>query len=123
MSIKGYSALIGTAAEHNLPVLIHQNVSSVSKSDDPAYPYDFEEALRDRPRTRFILAHCAISRRTNVPFYHQMIRILVHQYRQLVVDYSWIIFDVIICPQGKPEEEWLEPTESIATASFWAQTW
>lgn len=99
------------AAEHDLPVLMHQNVTSVSKSDHPVYLYELEEALRDFPRTRFVVAHCGISRRVEVPFYHQMVQRLLEQYPQVVVDYSWIIFDVIICPEGRPQAPWLELTE------------
>jgi len=99
------------AADHDLPVLVHQNVTSVSKSDHPVYLYEFEEALRDFPRTQFILAHCGISRRVNVPFYHQMVKRLLDQYPHLVVDYSWIILDEIICPGGVPRPEWIELTE------------
>jgi len=102
------------AADRDLPVLLHQNVTAVSKSDHPVYLYELEEALRDFPRTRFVLAHCGISRRVNVPFYHQMIERLLDQYPQLVVDYSWIIFDVIICPHGAPQEEWLSLTEKYS---------
>ena len=102
------------AADHDLPVLIHHNITSVSKSDHPTYLYEFEEALRDFPRTRFILAHCGMSRRVNVPFYHQMVQRLLDQYPQLVVDYSWIIFDVAICPNGRPQEEWLALTEQYS---------
>lgn len=102
------------AAENDLPVLMHQNVTAVSKSDHPVYLYELEEALRDFPCTRFILAHCGISRRVNVPFYHQMIQRLLEQYPQVTVDYSWIIFDVVICPDGKPQPEWLELTERFS---------
>lgn len=99
------------AQERDLPVLMHQNVTSVSKSDHPVYLYELEEALRDFPRCRFVLAHCGISRRVNVPFYHQMVQRLLDQYPHVVVDYSWIIFDEIICPGGQPQEAWLELTE------------
>jgi hypothetical protein len=99
------------ATERDLPVLLHQNVTSVSKSDHPVYLYELEEALRDFPRTRFILAHCGISRRVNVPFYHQMVWRLLDQYPQLIVDFSWIIFDEVICPGGVPRDEWIELTE------------
>ena len=99
------------AQEHDLPVLMHQNVTSVSKSDHPVYLYELEEALRDFPRCRFVLAHCGISRRVNVPFYHQMVQRLLDQYPHVVVDFSWIIFDEIICPGGQPQEAWLELTE------------
>ncbi len=102
------------AADHDLPVLMHQNITSVSKSDHPVYLYELEEALRDFPRTRFVLAHCGISRRVNVPFYHEMIKRLLDQYPLLVVDYSWIIFDVVICPNGKPQKEWIELTEEYS---------
>jgi predicted TIM-barrel fold metal-dependent hydrolase len=102
------------AADHDLPVLMHQNVTSVSKSDHPVFLYEFEEALRDFPRTRFILAHCGMSRRVDVPFYHKMVERLLDQYPQLVVDYSWIIFDVSICPNGVPQEGWLELTEKYS---------
>jgi hypothetical protein len=102
------------AADHDLPVLMHQNITSVSKSDHPTYLYEFEEALRDFPRTRFILAHCGMSRRVNVPFYHQMVERLLDQYPRLVVDYSWIIFDVAICPNGRPQDAWLALTEKYS---------
>jgi predicted TIM-barrel fold metal-dependent hydrolase len=78
------------------------------------YLYELEEALRDFPRTRFVLAHCGISRRVNVPFYHKMVERLLEQYPLLVVDYSWIIFDVIICPHGVPQDAWLELTEQYS---------
>jgi hypothetical protein len=102
------------AADHDLPVLVHQNITSVSRSDHPTYLYEFEDALRDFPRTRFILAHCGMSRRVNVPFYHQMVERLLDQYPRLVVDYSWIIFDVAICPNGRPQDEWLALTEKYS---------
>ncbi|MGQ9683566.1 MAG: amidohydrolase family protein [Anaerolineae bacterium] len=102
------------AGDHGLPVLLHQNVTSVSKSDHPTYLWELEEALRDFPRTRFIFAHCGMSRRVNVPFYHQMVERLLAQYANLCVDYSWIVYDVVICPEGRPAPEWLELTERYA---------
>ncbi len=102
------------AGEHDLPVLMHQNVTSVSKSDHPVYLYELEEALRDFPRTQIVLAHCGISRRVEVPFYHQMVQRLLDQYPQVIVDYSWIVFDTLICPEGKPADAWLELTENYS---------
>ncbi|MFX1293243.1 MAG: amidohydrolase family protein [Promethearchaeota archaeon] len=99
------------ASKHDLPVLMHQNVTSVSKSDYPVYLYELEDVLRDFPRTRFILAHCGISRRLNVPFYHQMVERLLDQYDRLFVDFSWIIYDVVICPNDNPQKDWIELTE------------
>ena len=87
------------AADHDLPVLLHQNITSVTKNDHPVYLWELEEAVAEFPRTRFIFAHCGMSRRVNVPFYYQMVDRLLAQYPNLYVDYSWIIYDVIICPE------------------------
>jgi hypothetical protein len=102
------------AADHNLPVLLHQNITSVTKSDHPVYLWELEEAVAEFPRTRFIFAHCGMSRRVNVPFYYQMVDRLLAQYPNLYVDYSWIIFDVVICPEGKPDPNWLALTEKYS---------
>lgn len=99
------------AADKKLPVLMHQNISAVSKSDYPVYLYELEEALRDHPNTRFVFAHCGISRRINVPFYYQMIDRLLEHYPLLYIDISWIIFDEVICPQGIPDKHWIELAE------------
>jgi hypothetical protein len=102
------------AADHDLPVLLHQNVTSVTKSDHPVFLHEMEEALREFPRTRFVLAHCGMSRRVNVPFYHQMVERLLESYPALCVDYSWIVYDVAICPGGVPDPDWLALTEKYS---------
>jgi hypothetical protein len=99
------------AAHYDLPVLVHQNVTSVTKSDHPVYLHELEEALREFPRTRFVFAHCGMSRRVDVPFYHQMVDRLLAKYPNLSVDYSWIVYDVTICPDGRPSPEWIALTE------------
>ena len=51
----------------------------------------------------------------------------------LVVDYSWIIYDVTICPNGEPQEEWVALTEKysdriylgsdlVTSSSAWVQS-
>ena len=102
------------AADHDLPVLLHHNITSVTKNDHPVYLWELEEAVSDFPRTRFVFAHCGMSRRVNVPFYYQMVDRLLAQYPNLYVDYSWIIYDVVICPQGKPDPDWLALTEKYS---------
>ncbi len=99
------------AAAYDLPVLLHHNITSVTKSDHPVYLYELEEAVREFPRTRFIFAHCGMSRRVNVPFYYQMVDRLLAQYPNLCVDYSWIIYDEVICPKGQPSPDWIALTE------------
>ena len=102
------------AADHDLPVLLHQNVTAVSKSDHPVYLWELEEAVAEFPRTRFVFAHCGMSRRVAVPFYYQMVERLLAQYANLYVDYSWIIYDILICPEGKPSPDWLALTEKYS---------
>jgi hypothetical protein len=102
------------AADHNLPVLLHQNITSVTKNDHPVYLHELEEAVAEFPRTQFVFAHCGMSRRVNVPFYYQMVERLLAQYSNLCVDYSWIVFDVVICPDGKPDPDWLALTEKYS---------
>jgi predicted TIM-barrel fold metal-dependent hydrolase len=99
------------AADHNLPVLIHQNITSVAKSDHPIYLHELKEVLIHFPRTRLIFAHCGMSRRIEVPLYHEMIDRLLGQFENLFVDYSWIIFDTLICPHGRANTYWLALTE------------
>lgn len=99
------------AGDHDLPVLLHQNVTSVTKSDHPVYLYELEEAVREFPRTRFVFAHCGMSRRVDAPFYTQMVARLLEQYPNVSVDYSWIIYDVAISPGGVPKDEWIALTE------------
>jgi hypothetical protein len=99
------------AADHDLPVLVHHNVTSVSLSDHPVYLHEMEEAVREFPRTRFVFAHCGMSRRVNAPFFPQMVERLLTQYPNLSVDYSWILYDVAICPGGRPDPQWVELTE------------
>ena len=99
------------AAEHDWPVLIHSNVTSVAHSDYPLYVYEIEEALREFPHTRFIFAHCGMSRRVNVPFYTRMVDRLLTRFPNVCVDISWVIFDVAICPNGEPNQQWLDLAE------------
>ena len=103
------------AADHDLPVLLHQNITAVTKNDHPVYLWELEEAVAEFPRTRFVFAHCGMSRRVNVPFYYQMVDRLLEQYANLYVDYSWIIFDVVICPEGRPDPDWLALTEKYSS--------
>lgn len=99
------------AADHNWPVLIHSNIASISESEYPLYAYEVEEAVREFPRTHFVFAHCGMSRRVNVPFYTRMVDRLLTKFPNLSVDISWVIFDVAICPQGKPDPIWVQLVE------------
>ena len=46
-----------------------------------------------------------------MPFYYRMIERLLGNYANLYVDYSWIIYDTVICPDGEPNPDWIALTE------------
>jgi predicted TIM-barrel fold metal-dependent hydrolase len=101
-------------ASRRLPVLIHQNSTSVSIHDDYEHLDELEEALRAFPATRFVWAHCGISRRVSHKNYHEMVAALLRRYPNLIVDISWIAYDDVVCvPVLEPKKHWLETVESF----------
>jgi len=102
------------AADRGLPIMVHQNVTSVTKSDHPIYLWELEEALSHFPRTKFVFAHCGMSRRVEVPLYWQMMERMLGQYENLSVDYAWIVFDSLVCPGGRPDPIWVALTEKFS---------
>jgi hypothetical protein len=84
------------AARHDLPVLIHSNITSV-RMREPLYLGELEEALRQHPQTRFIWAHAgtsdAINRRIELKFLDDEVGRLLETYDNLWVDLSWSVLD------------------------------
>ena len=79
------------AARHNLPVLIHHNISSANLQD-PIYLPELERAVAANPATTFIWAHVGISRRVNVPTLREDLVRVLNLYPNLNVDISWVVF-------------------------------
>ena len=103
------------ADAYGLPISVHNNISTTWIADRPKYLHELEEVLREFPRVKMIFCHCGISRRVYAPFYKKMIERLLLQYPGLHIDYSWIIFDEIICKNGIPDPDWIELTERFST--------
>jgi predicted TIM-barrel fold metal-dependent hydrolase len=95
-------------ADKNLPVLIHQNSTSVSIHDEYEHLYELEEVLQEFPRTTFVWAHCGISRRVFHKNYHEMVVSLFDKFANLYVDISWVIYDDVICLNLEPKKHWLD---------------
>ncbi|MEW5902673.1 MAG: amidohydrolase family protein, partial [Acidobacteriota bacterium] len=95
-------------ASRSLPLLLHQNSTSVSIHDDYEHLHELEEMLQRFPQTTFVWAHCGISRRVFHKNYHEMIARLLHQYPNLNVDISWVVYDDVICQALEPKAHWLE---------------
>jgi predicted TIM-barrel fold metal-dependent hydrolase len=95
-------------ASRSLPVLIHQNSTSVSIHDDYEHLDELEEVLLRFPKTTFVWAHCGISRRVYHKNYHEMVATLLGRNPHLYVDISWIVYDDVISSELEPKKHWLE---------------
>jgi len=102
------------AATRGLPVLVHQNSTSVSIHDEYEHLDELEEMLRRFPETVFVWAHCGISRRVFHKNYHEMVSILLDRYPNLQVDISWVVYDDVICNMLDPKKHWLDTIERHA---------
>lgn len=93
-------AVYEVARKHQLPVLIHHNISSALRRD-PIYMAEMEDALRQFPDVPFIWAHVGISRRVDVPGLPGIAKGLLERHPNLTFDISWVVYDDYI---GKDTE-------------------
>lgn len=112
---KAMYPILEFAVEYDLPVLVHNNITSPWVSDHPKYLYELETVLRDFPKAKIIFAHCWASRRIYSPYYKKMIERLLKEYPSLYIDYSWVIYDEFINRNEKTRSEWVEMTEKFAS--------
>ncbi len=103
------------AAKKKIPVCVHHNSTSVNLHAEYEYLHELQDVLDRHPDTTLVWAHCGGSRRISHQKYHQMVSGLLNMYPHLYVDFSWVIYDDIICQprrteQGPlvPRQEWLE---------------
>jgi predicted TIM-barrel fold metal-dependent hydrolase len=87
-----FDPVFDLAAEYDLPVCVHSNVTSVHETD-PIYLFELEGALRKHPKTKFIWAHAGASRRVVCPTLVPELRRVLKAYPNLYVDLSWVIFE------------------------------
>ena len=95
-------------AARRLPVLIHQNSTSVNIHDDYEHLDELEEMVRRFPGAVFVWAHCGISRRVSHKNYHEMVSALLDRYPNLHVDISWVVYDDVICDYLEPKKHWVD---------------
>lgn len=100
------------AAERDLPVLLHSNITS-KRERNPLYLAEIEEPLRNHPHTRFIWAHAGSSmeihrHQTQMDFLLPVLTRLLEDYPNLYVDLSWSVLEpYLLDEQGVPREAWL----------------
>lgn len=90
------------AAKRKLPIMIHQNSSSVG-NDNYKYLHELEKVLEMFPDTVFVWAHVGISRRIYGENYHRMIDDILEKHSNLYVDISWIAYERMLEDSFEPE--------------------
>ncbi|AIR90360.1 amidohydrolase family protein [Pseudomonas cremoricolorata] len=101
------------AAEHDLPVLVHSNITS-KRERNPLYLAEIEEPLRDHPHTRFIWAHAGSSleihrHQTKMDFLLPTLTRMLERYPNLYVDLSWSVLEpYLLDKQGSPRQAWVD---------------
>jgi predicted TIM-barrel fold metal-dependent hydrolase len=101
------------AAERNLPVMIHSNITSV-RAREPLYIAELEEALQQHPQTRFIWAHAgtssSINERMSMKFLDDEVDRLLSTYDNLWIDLSWSVLDEyeLTSNQANVRAHWLK---------------
>lgn len=100
------------AAKHDLPVLLHSNLTSV-REREPLYLEELTEALSRHPQTRFLWAHAGTSAELHraqgkLAFLRETLDDLLGTYPNLWIDLSWSVLDpYILDADGAPRAAWL----------------
>jgi predicted TIM-barrel fold metal-dependent hydrolase len=100
------------AAKHDLPVMIHSNITS-ARIKEPLYLAELEEALRKNPNTRFIWAHAgtsnSINLRNDLHFLDEETERLLRTYPNLWIDLSWSVLEEhLLNSKEKIKTRWLK---------------
>lgn len=101
------------AAEHDLPVLLHSNLTSV-REREPIYLAELEEALGRHPDTRFLWAHAGTSAEINrsqgrIRDLPGIVGRLLDDHDNLWIDPSWSMLEPYLLDRdGRPQAVWLD---------------
>lgn len=110
------AAIYHLAAENDLPVMLHSNITS-KRERNPLYLAEVEESLRNHPHTRFIWAHAGTSKeihrhQVQMDFLLPTLSRLLEAYPNLYIDLSWsMLTPYLLDSAGKPRPEWVKLVE------------
>ncbi|WP_043309825.1 amidohydrolase family protein [Pseudomonas sp. ML96] len=105
------------AAEYDLPVLMHSNITS-KRERNPLYLEEIEEPLRNHPHVRFIWAHAGTSveihrHQEKLDFLLSTLERMLGEYPNLYVDLSWsVLHPYLLNAKGKPDPRWVRLVSS-----------
>ncbi|HHX34033.1 MAG TPA: amidohydrolase family protein [Gammaproteobacteria bacterium] len=108
------------AAEYDLPVLLHSNITS-KRERNPLYLEELEEALSKNTDVRFIWAHAGTSmelhrHQDELDFLLPLVERLLNEHDNLYIDLSWTLLEpYLVDTKGKPNPEWLALFEAHPT--------
>ena len=108
------------AGRRDLPVCLHNNVSSRGRPAELLYWPEVETAVSQNPKTRFIWAHAGLSRyfgNVDQKDYTARLKALLARNPNLHIDLSWLVFEDYVAPdpaQG-PRQCWLDLIRAFPT--------
>lgn len=108
------------AAEFDLPVLLHSNITS-KRERNPLYLEELEEALSKNTDVRFIWAHAGTSmelhrHQEELEFLLPRLKRLLAKHDNLYIDLSWTLLEpYLLDSKGKPNPDWLKLFEKYPT--------
>jgi predicted TIM-barrel fold metal-dependent hydrolase len=103
------------AAEKDLPVTLHTNITSVGLPNTTIFLDEVAEAVSRHPNTRFIWCHAGISRRIQMTNYPATVAAFMEAHPNVWVDLSWVVYPDYVAPGGKPDPAWVALVERFPT--------
>jgi predicted TIM-barrel fold metal-dependent hydrolase len=98
------------AAKNDLPVWIHSNITTIRMAE-PLYLHEMMNAVEKHPLTRFVWCHAGHSRELVVPDLVDHVRRAVAEHENLWVDFSWVVFDMVMVKDGRIDPAWVKLIE------------
>ena len=92
MDSPAFQMIYDLAADHDLPVLVHHNISP-QFAERPLYEEELRRALEYNRKCRIIWAHVGVSRRIMMEDLLIIAGHLLHNNPNLYVDISWVFFE------------------------------
>ena len=105
--------LYDLAAKHQLPVLLHSNISSPG-STVASYSSEIMDAASHNSNCTIVWAHCGISKGIHIYNLLEEVRQLLALNPNLCVDISWLVYDYYIAESEKSLFEWANLIEEYA---------
>lgn len=111
---QAFKNIFDLAAEYDLPVLIHHNITG-QNVDEVIYMDELKEALEYNRDCNIIWAHMGISRRVEIEDLCEKVDELLAANSNLYVDISWVVYDYYFLDQfpsnfqdTDPFDEWVD---------------